>query len=58
MVIHGATPEGEEHIYDVFVRNDPSLSRPLLAWMTVMDATVIGVSLNSVEYHEYIAAMI
>ena len=31
IVIHGATPEGEEHTYDVFVCNDPSLSRPLPA---------------------------
>ena len=51
IVIHGATPEGEEDTYDVFVRNDPSLSGLLPAWMTVMDATIIDVSLKSIEYH-------
>ena len=43
--IHGATPQGEEHIYDGFIRNDPSLSHSLPAWMTVMDSTVVDVSL-------------
>jgi hypothetical protein len=44
--IHGATPQGEEHTYDGFIRNDPSLSHSLPAWMTVMDSTIVDVSIG------------
>ena len=42
--IFGATPEGQEHYYDVFIREDPSLSHSLPTWLTVIDAAVVDVS--------------
>lgn len=45
MRIHGTTEEGEDHVYDVFVRNDPSLAHSYPTWMTVLDAVVVNVSL-------------
>ena len=38
--IHGATPEGQQHIYDVFIREDPSLTHSLPSWMTVLNIEV------------------
>ena len=49
MRIHGVTEQGESHIYDVFIRNDPSLARSYPAWITVMDAVVVDVSLHCVS---------
>ena len=42
--IRGYNSEGEGETYDLFIRNDTSLSRSYPAWMTVKDGTVVDVS--------------
>ncbi len=43
MRIKGHTPDGEEQVYDFFVRNDPTFEKPHPAWMEITDATLVEV---------------
>ena len=44
MRVKGYDSNGEEQVYDLFIRNDPSLCRPYPVCIVIKDGTLVKVS--------------